>query len=91
MPTYVYRCDNDHRQEITHTMSFGGHFVCPKCGKSMKRVPQVVKFAFAIMDAGQKNAKEINSYLEEKYKNNKARREANQYEREVSKNGKNDY
>lgn len=87
MPTYVYRCPLGHTQEIAHSMKGEFHFVCPMCGKSLARVPQAVNFSMKIMDSGQRKAKEINGYLEEKYRNNKERREANQVEHEVN-NGK---
>ena len=88
MPTYVYRCENGHEQINQHSMSYAGHFVCPMCGKSMARVPQAVNFSMKIMDAGQRNAKEINAHLEEKYRNNKERRESNEFEyRKGQENG----
>lgn len=40
MPTYVYRCPNDHRLELTHKMSEDPVVVCERCDQPMKRVPQ---------------------------------------------------
>lgn len=80
MPLYVYRCANGHTQEIRHGMNNTLHFVCPTCGKSLARVPQAVSFNIRIEDAGQRKAKEINAHLEERYRSNKDRREANEYE-----------
>ena len=80
MPIYVYRCADGHVQEIRHGMNSGAHFVCSMCGKSLARVPQAVSFNIRIEDAGQRKAKEINAYLGEKYRSNKERREANEYE-----------
>lgn len=46
MPTYVYRCPEDHRKEITHGIKEDPVITCEICGAIMRRVPQVFRIAF---------------------------------------------
>ena len=39
MPTYDYRCLNDHVFEVFHGMSDETPRFCPECGAAAKRVP----------------------------------------------------
>lgn len=39
MPTYDYRCDNDHVFEVFHSMTDDSPRTCPECGAAAKRVP----------------------------------------------------
>ena len=39
MPTYDYRCLNDHVFEVFHGMTDETPRVCPECGAAAKRVP----------------------------------------------------
>lgn len=39
MPTYDYRCDNDHTFEEFHAMSDETPRVCPTCGSPARKVP----------------------------------------------------
>lgn len=39
MPTYDYRCGNDHVFEVFHAMTDDSPRTCPECGAAAKRVP----------------------------------------------------
>jgi putative FmdB family regulatory protein len=39
MPTYDYRCENEHTFEVFHSMSDTTPRTCPQCGASARRVP----------------------------------------------------
>jgi len=39
MPTYDYRCSNDHVFEVFHSMSDDSPRTCPECGAQARRVP----------------------------------------------------
>ena len=39
MPTYDYRCDNEHTFEEFHSMSDEAPRVCPTCGAPARKVP----------------------------------------------------
>lgn len=39
MPTYDYRCRNDHVFEVFHSMTDDSPRTCPECGAEAKRVP----------------------------------------------------
>jgi len=39
MPTYDYRCSNDHVFEVFHGMKDDSARTCPECGAEAKRVP----------------------------------------------------
>ena len=39
MPTYVYRCEQDHTFEVFHGISDESPRHCPECGAAAKRVP----------------------------------------------------
>lgn len=39
MPTYDYRCPNDHVFEVFHGMTDETPRLCPECGAPAKRVP----------------------------------------------------
>ena len=39
MPTYDYRCDNDHVFEVFHSMKDDTPRTCPECGAPARRVP----------------------------------------------------
>lgn len=40
MPKYVYRCKNDHRIEVIHSIHEDPDICCGVCGCEMSRVPQ---------------------------------------------------
>lgn len=40
MPSYIYGCEEKHRQEEWHGMSEEPVIICVKCGRKMHRVPQ---------------------------------------------------
>lgn len=39
MPTYDYRCGNDHVFEVFHAITDDSPRACPECGAPAKRVP----------------------------------------------------
>lgn len=39
MPTYDYRCGNDHVFEVFHRMTDDSPRTCPECGAQARRVP----------------------------------------------------
>lgn len=39
MPTYDYRCDNEHVFEVFHAITDDSPRACPQCGGPAKRVP----------------------------------------------------
>lgn len=82
MPVYVYACPThkDLEQIIVHGMTEVVDVVCPICGEICQKKPQVFAWNAPPADSGQRNAREIHGYLMEKYRANKERREANEFE-----------
>ncbi len=80
MPIYVYGCDDKRhptvevvrgREEVIQTL-------CPLCGRTMHRIPQLFGFSVPFTDPGLRRTRDIHQYNLERYKKNKARREANE-------------
>lgn len=83
-PLYVYGCkDIDHpTKEVRHGIEeVIQTLFCDICGQPMHRIPQAFRLNVPPADSGQRNAKEIHGYLKSKWKANKERREANEYEK----------
>jgi putative FmdB family regulatory protein len=38
MPTYNYRCNNNHYRELSHSIHYQGDVKCDECGGLMNRV-----------------------------------------------------
>ncbi len=39
MPTYIYRCPDEHTFELEHSIKDDSPRQCPQCGQTAKRVP----------------------------------------------------
>ena len=80
---YVYGCsDKSHPTvEVEHSWKEVVQLSCDVCGQPMHKIPQAFRLNVPPADSGQRNAKEIHGYLKSKWKANKERREANEYEK----------
>lgn len=87
---YIYGCKNKEHPtvEVSHSWKEVVNLSCGVCGQPMQRIPQVFKINVPPADSGMRNAKEISGYLKSKARQNKARREANEWERRTAKERK---
>lgn len=46
MPTYIYKCDNNHREKIEHSIKENPEIICESCRGGMSRVPPQVTVSF---------------------------------------------
>lgn len=46
MPTYLYRCSEEHKKEISHSIHAEPDISCPECAKPMHRLPQPAEVKF---------------------------------------------
>ena len=81
--TYIYGCSDKNHPivEVSHSWKEVVSLSCDVCGQPMKRIPQAFQMRIPPSDSGQSNAKEKQGYLKSKWKANKERREANEYEK----------
>lgn len=46
MPTYIYRCNNGHIQEVQHSIALDPDVKCQVCDQPMNRQPQRTNVKF---------------------------------------------